>query len=118
MGCTSASDTPDEIERLARARFGIGYLYPIQRFVVSNVLEGNPHIVVLPTGSGTCCFLLPSLMLKGATLVVVPLLSLPADQERKLRGPHRLVVEGAAPHFQQFEQYNVVHVRRRLGRNI
>ncbi len=77
---------PDEIERLARERFGVGYLYPIQRFVVSNVLEGNHQIVVLPTGSGkSLCFLLPSLALSGVTLVVVPLLSLLADQERKLR---------------------------------
>jgi ATP-dependent DNA helicase RecQ len=81
-----AQRLPDEIERLARERFGVGYLYPIQRFVVSNVLEGNHQIVVLPTGSGkSLCFLLPSLALNGPTLVVVPLLSLLADQERKLR---------------------------------
>jgi superfamily II DNA helicase RecQ len=48
----SAVDKTDEIEHLARSRFGITYLYPIQRFVVSNVLEGNPQIVVLPTGAG------------------------------------------------------------------
>ena len=76
----------DEIERLARSRFGITYLYPIQRFVVSNVLEGNPQIVVLPTGAGkSLCFQLPSLMLPGPTLVLMPLLSLLSDQERKLR---------------------------------
>jgi len=76
----------DEIERLARSRFGITYLYPIQRFVVSNVLEGNPQIVVLPTGAGkSLCFQLPSLMLSGPTLVLMPLLSLLSDQERKLQ---------------------------------
>jgi ATP-dependent DNA helicase RecQ len=78
--------TPDEIDRVARERFGVGYLYPIQRFVVSNVLEGNPQIVVLPTGAGkSLCFLLPSLLLDGPSLVIVPLLALLADQERKLR---------------------------------
>ena len=78
-------ETRDEIERLAKTRFGIDYLYPIQRFVVSNVLEGHPQIVVLPTGAGkSLCFLLPSLVLPGATLVLVPLLSLLADQVRKL----------------------------------
>jgi ATP-dependent DNA helicase RecQ len=76
----------DEIERLARSRFGITYLYPIQRFVVSNVLEGNAQIVVLPTGAGkSLCFQLPSLLLPGPTLVLMPLLSLLSDQERKLR---------------------------------
>lgn len=86
MGPAFSSPLPDEIACLAREKFGIDYLYPIQRFVVSNVLEGNPQIVVLPTGSGkSLCFLLPSLALNGPTLVVMPLLSLLADQERKLR---------------------------------
>ncbi len=58
---------PDEIERVARSRFGITYLYPVQRFVVSNVLEGNRQIVVLPTGAGkSLCFQLPSLLLARA----------------------------------------------------
>jgi ATP-dependent DNA helicase RecQ len=76
----------DEIERIARERFGVSYLYPIQRFVVSNVLEGNPQIVVLPTGAGkSLCFLLPSLLLDGPSLVILPLRALLADQARKLR---------------------------------
>jgi superfamily II DNA or RNA helicase len=82
----TAAGTQDEIERLARTRFGVGYLYPIQRFVVSNVLDGHPQIVVLPTGAGkSLCFLLPSLLLPGPTLVLMPLLSLLADQARKLQ---------------------------------
>ncbi len=75
----------DPIEELALARFGVGYLYPIQRYVVSNVLEGHSQIVVLPTGAGkSLCFQLPSLLLRGPTLVLMPLLSLISDQLRKL----------------------------------
>ena len=86
MSSTRAVVRTDEIEGLARSRFGITYLYPIQRFVVSNVLEGNAQIVVLPTGAGkSLCFQLPSLLLSGPTLVLMPLLSLLSDQERKLR---------------------------------
>jgi len=78
--------SPDLIQRVARDRFGVRYLYPIQRFVVSNVLEGHPQIVVLPTGSGkSLCFLLPSLLLDGPTLVILPLRALLADQARKLQ---------------------------------
>ena len=81
-----STHSPDLIERVARERFGIRYLYPIQRFVVSNVLEGHPQIVVLPTGSGkSLCFLLPSLLLDGPTLVILPLRALLADQARKLK---------------------------------
>jgi ATP-dependent DNA helicase RecQ len=76
----------DPVAELARSRFGVTSLFPIQRFVVSNVLEALPQIVVLPTGAGkSLCFQLPSLLLPGATLVLVPLLSLLADQLRKMR---------------------------------
>jgi ATP-dependent DNA helicase RecQ len=76
---------PDPIQELASRDFGVEYLFPIQRFVISNVLEGRHQIVVLPTGSGkSLCFQLPSRALGGPTLVIVPLLSLLADQARKI----------------------------------
>lgn len=76
----------DPVEELARSRFGVTYLYPIQRFVMSNVLEGRPQIVVLPTGAGkSLCFQLPALLLDGPTLVLMPLLSLLSDQMRRMR---------------------------------
>jgi ATP-dependent DNA helicase RecQ len=54
--------------------------------VVSNTLEGRSQVVVLPTGSGkSLCFQLAGLLLDGPTLVLVPLLSLLADQLRRLR---------------------------------
>lgn len=53
--------------------------------MVSNTLEGRSQVVVLPTGSGkSLCFQLAALLLDGPTLVVVPLLSLLADQLRRL----------------------------------
>ena len=76
---------PDPVLEIARERFGVSYLYPIQRFVVSNTLEGRPQIVVLPTGSGkSLCFQLPALLLPGPTLVLMPLLSLLSDQLRAM----------------------------------
>jgi ATP-dependent DNA helicase RecQ len=63
----------------------VDYLYPVQRFVISNVLEGRGQIVVLPTGAGkSMCFQLPGLFLPGPTLVLLPLLSLMSDQQRRL----------------------------------
>lgn len=82
---SDAVSARDPLPELARTRLGIPYLYPIQRFVISNTLEGKPQIVVLPTGSGkSLCFQLPSLLLPGPTLVLLPLLSLMSDQLRKL----------------------------------
>ncbi len=83
--CARSAGTPDPVGAAARSRFGVAYLYPVQRFVVSNVLEGNPQIVVLPTGAGkSLCFQLPCLFLPGPTLVLMPLLSLLSDQMRRL----------------------------------
>jgi ATP-dependent DNA helicase RecQ len=44
------------------------------------------QIVILPTGAGkSLCFQLPAMLIEGLTLVVYPILSLMADQERSLR---------------------------------
>jgi ATP-dependent DNA helicase RecQ len=44
------------------------------------------QIVILPTGAGkSLCFQLPAMLLSGPTLVIYPILSLMADQERSLK---------------------------------
>ncbi|MCL1815337.1 MAG: RecQ family ATP-dependent DNA helicase [Treponema sp.] len=123
----------DAVKRL----FGLSYLFPYQRLVVSNLLEaagaagipvwsaagsnslsneapseiagGTPEnmpddganlgrqIVILPTGSGkSLCFQLPAMLLSGPTLVIYPILSLMADQERRLteRGFSPVLIRG------------------------
>jgi ATP-dependent DNA helicase RecQ len=75
----------DPVATAAREYFSIPSLYPVQRYTISNILEGINQIVVLPTGSGkSLCFQLPSLLLPGVTFVIVPLLSLMEDQVRRL----------------------------------
>jgi ATP-dependent DNA helicase RecQ len=94
---SDAQSAPDPIGETARAAFGIPYLYPYQRLVVSNTLEGCSdrgeseidrldQLVILPTGAGkSLCFQLPAAMMSGITLVLYPLLSLMNDQARRLR---------------------------------
>src|SRR6056297_4285657 len=93
----------DPVSRAAQEHFGIPYLFPYQRLVISNVLEaagyfdltpkqqeitdGPPRrqLVVLPTGAGkSLCFMLPGVLLADITLLIFPLLSLMADQLRRL----------------------------------
>ena len=97
--------TDDEALIAARKAFGINYLYPWQSIVIANILDAQipaeekvdegdsddtelykgKKIVLLPTGAGkSLCFLTPSLLLKGATLVLYPLLALMSDQKRRM----------------------------------
>jgi ATP-dependent DNA helicase RecQ len=55
------------------------------------------QIVILPTGAGkSLCFQFPAMLLEGATLVIYPILSLMADQERRLmeRGFEPVILRG------------------------
>ncbi|MDR1399364.1 MAG: DEAD/DEAH box helicase [Treponema sp.] len=111
-------DNFDPLTDTVQRFFGLPYLFPYQRLVISNILEaatavGIPihwpqedqdmaqawesdeglerescglQIIILPTGAGkSLCFQVPAMLLGGATLVIYPLLSLMADQERRLR---------------------------------
>jgi len=64
-----------------REHFGFADFRAGQSEVINAVLEGRDAIVVMPTGSGkSLCYQLPAMMLKGATLVVSPLIALMKDQ--------------------------------------
>src|SRR5690625_1403406 len=57
-----------------------------QREIISDILAGNDVLGVLPTGSGkSLCYQLPAQLLSGLTIVVSPLISLMADQEKQLK---------------------------------
>jgi len=103
----------DLVARTAFENFGIKYMFPWQRLVVSNILEAYEYqkqvekmsveekaafdeenddsfckgrqIVLLPTGAGkSLCFQVPALLLDGPTLVIYPLLALMTDQQRRM----------------------------------
>jgi ATP-dependent DNA helicase RecQ len=95
------------LDTAVKELFGLDYLFPYQRLVISNIMEAafadqaipdnddsgdedrlsmGSQIVILPTGAGkSLCFQLPAMLLPGPTLVIYPILSLMADQERRLR---------------------------------
>lgn len=94
----------DEAVIAARKAFGVDYLFPWQRLVISNILDSfkdyesgseimeesdifckGRQIVLLPTGAGkSMCFLVPSIVLPGPSLVLYPLLALMSDQQRRM----------------------------------
>ena len=95
----------------AAAPFGVTYLFPYQRLVITNVLDDSEdsiprQIVVLPTGAGkTLCFQLPAALLPGITIVLYPLLSLMADQLRRAEaaGLGTAILKGGQPRGEREE---------------
>ena len=73
------------MKRTLRETFGLAKLRPGQAEVIRSVLEGHNTLAIMPTGAGkSLCYQLPSLHLRGTTVVVSPLISLMKDQVDKL----------------------------------
>ena len=61
--------------------FGHDAFRPLQEEVVDAILAKQDVLMILPTGGGkSLCYQLPTLMMKGVTVVVSPLLALMHDQ--------------------------------------
>jgi ATP-dependent DNA helicase RecQ len=99
----------DPLGEAVKNLFGLSYLFPYQRLVITNILEAaqaeknsdrkflGRQIVILPTGAGkSLCFQLPAMLIEGLTLVIYPILSLMADQQRRLteRGFSPVIIRG------------------------
>ncbi len=92
------TEYPDPVLLTSQKVFGINFPYPWQRLIIASVLDsalpspdGSPEpeklhqIAVLPTGAGkSLCWMLPAVLINGITIAVFPLLSLMADQKRRL----------------------------------
>ncbi|WP_069364822.1 RecQ family ATP-dependent DNA helicase [Salisediminibacterium beveridgei] len=66
--------------------FGYSTFQGRQKEVISSVLSGCDTLAVLPTGAGkSLCYLLPSQITPGLTVVISPLVSLMEDQVMQLK---------------------------------
>jgi ATP-dependent DNA helicase RecQ len=98
-----AAGCEDPVAAIASDRFGIDYLFPLQRMAIANILDGMEseeplrQLVLFPTGFGkSLCFQLPALLAEGPSVVVYPLLALMNDQRRSLerRGIPSVIFRG------------------------
>ena len=132
----------DEAVRAARQGFHVPFLFPWQRIVIANILDGEAalnedeafsshtddddfyrgrQIVLLPTGAGkSMCFLVPALILKGATLVIYPLLALMSDQKRRMEqaGIRCLVFRGGQSKEEREENFAALQDKENPARVI
>jgi ATP-dependent DNA helicase RecQ len=66
--------------------FGHKQFRPLQEEVIDAIVKGEDVLMILPTGGGkSLCYQLPTLLMKGVTVVVSPLLALMHDQVVALR---------------------------------
>jgi len=116
----------------AKNGFHVDFLFPWQRIVIANILDGEAalredrhfsenyddddiyrgrQIVLLPTGAGkSMCFLVPALLLEGATLVIYPLLALMSDQKRRMEqaGIRSVVFKGGQTPEEREENFRAL----------
>jgi ATP-dependent DNA helicase RecQ len=74
-----------KLRNLLRRTFRLQRLRPGQREVIDSVLAGRDTLAIMPSGAGkSLCYQLPALQMRGATIVVSPLIALMKDQSDKL----------------------------------
>jgi ATP-dependent DNA helicase RecQ len=73
-------------KEILRRCFGYSEFRQLQQDIILDVLKKNNVLVLMPTGGGkSLCYQYPSLLLKGLTIVVSPLISLMKNQVDSLR---------------------------------
>lgn len=76
----------DDPRALLKRHLGYPDFRDGQRPLIDAVIAGRDALGILPTGGGkSVCYQIPSLMFRGLTLVVTPLVSLMADQVRRAK---------------------------------
>jgi ATP-dependent DNA helicase RecQ len=80
------TNTPVIDKEILRRYFGYSEFRQLQQDIILDVLKGNDVLVLMPTGGGkSLCYQYPSLLFKGLTVVVSPLISLMKNQVDSLR---------------------------------
>ncbi|ASN03991.1 DNA helicase RecQ [Virgibacillus necropolis] len=70
-----------EAEKILQTYYGFPSFRPGQKETISNILELNNTLAVMPTGGGkSICYQIPGMSLDGVAIIISPLISLMKDQ--------------------------------------
>ncbi|MFD1018526.1 RecQ family ATP-dependent DNA helicase [Thalassobacillus hwangdonensis] len=76
----------EQLYRLLREQFGHSSFREGQEEIITDVLQKNDVLGILPTGTGkSICYQLPASILPGTTVIISPLVSLMIDQVKQLK---------------------------------
>jgi ATP-dependent DNA helicase RecQ len=74
-----------QAKNVLRDVFGFETFRESQQAIISNVLERQNTLAIMPTGGGkSLCYQIPGVVFDGLTIVISPLISLMQDQVRQL----------------------------------
>lgn len=77
----------NSLENILKKYWGHSQFRPLQKEIISSVMNQKDTLAILPTGGGkSVCFQVPALAMGGICVVVSPLISLIQDQVQKLNG--------------------------------
>ncbi len=111
----------NELSRTLKEIFHLSYLKPMQEAVILRIIENSRRrersdsIIILPTGSGkSLCFMLPSVLLSGYTVILYPLRALMNDQAKRFEEENiaYAMIKGGMERKEKQDELNKLYLRK------